>query len=78
MCYIYYIYTTIMHKLIIHVTIILLLSTSISFAYIDPASGSILISAIIGGFLYIIFYLKVFYITLKKKIFALTNFFKKK
>ena len=67
-----------MPSLIMHVIIILLLSTSISFAYIDPASGSILISAIIGGFLYIIFYLKMFYAILKKKLFVLINFFKKK
>ena len=54
------------------------LSVSNSYAYIDPGTGSIIISAIIGMFLYIVVSIKYFFSLIKKQFNRLKDAIKKK
>ena len=67
-----------MLKIFHYTCLVFFLLVSNSYAYIDPGTGSIIISAIIGMFLYILVYVKYFFSLIKKQFNRLKNAIKKK
>ena len=67
-----------MFKICYYSFLLFFLSVSNSFAYIDPGTGSIIITAIVGMFLYIVVYVKYFFSLIKKQFNRLKNAIKKK